>query len=42
MLAWGTGTSGDEDELGLSREHMWLLLPDVQVGIKKQITAAGN
>lgn len=41
MLAQGTGTSGDKDELGLSREHMWLLLPNAQTGIKKQITAAG-
>lgn len=40
MLSWSMGTFSDK-ELGLSREHMWLLLPNFQTGIKKQITAAG-
>lgn len=31
----------DKEELGLSRDHTWLLLPIVPTGIKKQITAAG-
>jgi len=29
VLAGGTGTSSDEDELGLSREQVWLFLPNV-------------
>lgn len=40
MLAQGTGTSGNKDDLGLSKEHLWLLQPNVQMGIKKQIRAA--
>lgn len=40
LLAQGTGTSGKKDDLRLSKEHLWLLLPNVQMVIKKQVRAA--
>lgn len=40
LLAQGTGTSGKKYDLGLSKEHLWLLLPNVQMETKKQVRAA--
>lgn len=36
MLAQGTGTSGKKDDL----VHLWLLLPNFQMGIKRPVRTA--